>query len=388
MIPLTHAPLPDWGDVASIVTARLATDTELAHPWLRGDARPFWFSRSAWSLYTIAQLRKRVTAKPSIRAWLPGYFCNESLEPLRDLGVHLDFYPVLPDGSANLEACVAMLESGPPDLVVAVHYFGQPAALAGLARLSRESGAWLIEDAAHVLRSTAGIGECGDFVLYSPHKLLPIPDGALLLIRDNGPGSVTRELLSVHDFTGLYDSTVGGRQPPVRATYGWLAKRLLQKMDGCSGRASGPGFHDDDGAANSHAFLPPGMSTLARKLLGAMIDRLDEEEAVRKVNQAEWWSRLKPNGVFPDSMESLPSPETPYLAGVHLPNATVAERVYDLLQQARIPVVSWPDLPPEVLADPARQKVAIAMRETRVFLPVHRSIDAASIQSAIESASR
>jgi hypothetical protein len=47
--------------------------------------------------------------------------------------------------------------------------------------------AWLIEDAVHALRPVRGIGASGDFVLYSPHKHLPIPDGAVLVVRGDGP---------------------------------------------------------------------------------------------------------------------------------------------------------------------------------------------------------
>ena len=34
------------------------------------------------------------------------------------------------------------------------------------------------------------IGKIGDLVLYSPHKHLPIPNGALLVIRDDGPAKL------------------------------------------------------------------------------------------------------------------------------------------------------------------------------------------------------
>ena len=39
------------------------------------------------------------------------------------------------------------------------------------------------------------------------------------------------------------------------------------------------------------------------------------------------------------------------------------------------PVESWPDLPPEVIADPGCHKYAGQLRKTTVLLPVHQSVD-------------
>jgi dTDP-4-amino-4,6-dideoxygalactose transaminase len=59
-----------------------------------------------------------------------------------------------------------------------------------LSDLSKEYGAWFVEDCAHCLKAVSGVGEFGDFVLYSPHKLLAIPDGGLLVVRKEGAGRV------------------------------------------------------------------------------------------------------------------------------------------------------------------------------------------------------
>jgi hypothetical protein len=355
---------------------------------LRRNEVAFWFSRSAWSLQAIAQLRQRVTGKTTVTAWFPGYFCNESLAPLRDLGACIRFYPLLHDGTADVDACRSMRDADPPDVVVAVHYFGQPAPLADLARFAGESGAWLIEDAAHVLRPTDGVGERGDFVLHSPHKLLPVPDGALLLIRDNGPGNVTAGALGSHDFHGVCASMVRRQWPILSATSPWLAKRLLQKAGVRSRRASALRFHEDDDVANAPAFPQPAMSTLAKRLLGALIGGLDAEASVRQRNRAEWCARLETQPMFRDRVKSLPATHAPYLAGFHHASAAVAEDVYERLRRAGVPVVTWPDLPPEVVAAPERQAVAISMRHTRIFLPVHRSVGPADIRSAVERVAR
>ena len=57
---------------------------------------------------------------------------------------------------------------------------------------------WLLEDSANVLRPISGVGKYGDFIIDSPYKLLPVPDGAALIIRLGGPGQFNSEKL--HNF--------------------------------------------------------------------------------------------------------------------------------------------------------------------------------------------
>ena len=48
----------------------------------------------------------------------------------------------------------------------------------------------------------------GDFIIYSPHKLLSVPDGALLVISDRGPSEITQALLEDCDFEFIYRSLI------------------------------------------------------------------------------------------------------------------------------------------------------------------------------------
>lgn len=384
MYRLTHAPLPGWGDIARSVSQGSVTDSLLAQPWMRSDERSFWFSRSAWSLFAIAQFRRRVTGQENIRVWFPDYFCNASIAPLRELGSDIDFYPLSIDGCPDLSVCETMLEGGKPDLIVLVHYFGAPTPTGELARFAHENGAWLIEDSAHILRPVGNIGQFGDFIIYSPHKFLPIPDGAILLARRNSLGKISNDLLEKYDFLGLCQSLEGQSRFPANTTYEWLAKRLLQKLGVRSNNLELAGFYDDVLTMNAEKFSQPGMSLLARKLLFRMNNSLDEEIKVREINGEEWCIRLAKLKGIGGSMVPLQSTHTPYLAGFSFNESGVAEKVYNRLRNSRIPVTTWPDLPPEVTKNPVRHRAAISMRETRIFLPVHRSINPSTIQFALK----
>ena len=386
MSRLTHAPLPEWSIIARTVTQENVADSFLAEPWVRENEKGFWFSRSAWSLCAVAQFRKRVTGRANVRVWFPDYICNASIAPLRDLGVDIDFYPLSVNGSPDLASCEAMLEGGLPDLIVLVHYFGEPTPAAELACFAHKNGAWLVEDSAHILRPAGGIGEFGEFILYSPHKFLPIPDGALLLVRRNDSGKITDELLQKYDFKGLCQSIVDRSLLLTEATSEWLVKRLLQKLGVRPNNFKSVGFYDDDLTMSAKNFLQPGMSSLARKLLFGIINSLDEEAKAREVNRQEWCIGLAKDKVIGGSMVSLQATNTPYLAGFSCDETIAAEKIFNLLNKAKIPVTTWPDLPPEVSKNPIRHKVAVSMRETRIFFPVHRSINPRMIQFALKNA--
>ena len=124
---LTYAPLPEWNHFSSLpFSFNKISYNDLASPWLGEDEKGYWYSRSAWALLAIARYRQSVISNKAVHIWLPGYFCNESIEPLRNLNARISFYPILPNGSPDIEACKNMLNDSSPDLFVLVHYFGDP----------------------------------------------------------------------------------------------------------------------------------------------------------------------------------------------------------------------------------------------------------------------
>lgn len=111
------------------------------------------------------------------RLWLPAYICPELADAALNAGAELAFYPVgdrlMPD-TAMLGA--HLLEG---DAVLGVAYFGfsPPSDFLRLAA-TRPDVLW-IEDRAQAF--DPGASPWGDWVVYSPRKLLGVPDGGLLV---------------------------------------------------------------------------------------------------------------------------------------------------------------------------------------------------------------
>ena len=353
----TTAPLPDWRDFAALLPGPAPDDDALAAPWKRGGEAALWFSRGAWALAALVHWWQDAFARRP-RLWLPDYFCNQSTAPARDAGAELVFYPVGEDLQPRWPALRALGRSAPPDLFVAVHYFGWAADGGAAAAFAGETGALLIEDAAHVPGPAPGIGEYGDFVLYCPHKTLAVPDGALLLVRDGGAVAALARAAA-----GL-----GQAAPAARA---WLARRLVQKglpgaVLGARVRRTGPAFDQDP----PFTALPPtpALSPLARRLLAGAERKLTAAARRRRHNE-ETLRRACDDGCRPFFASP---PDAPYR--FVLDCGDDAEARFQALRRRGCPAETWPDLAPEVLAKPEDHAAALALRRRLLFLPVHQSI--------------
>lgn len=385
---LTMAPLPTWRNLLGIFVGSTKNDDALSEPWRRDGEVAGWFSRSAWSLARIFLWRKLKSPDSPGAVWLPDYFCNCSLTPLRAMGAKLIFYPLTSELQPNYSACRQLALNEPPALFVLVHYFGGVTPAAPARELCVKHGAWLVEDAAHSMRPVCGIGEQGDFVLYSPHKHLPIPDGAMLVARPNGPSQLGAEGLRSLGEVGTWGDSLAEHlgnnklcmDSRALQSVVWLGKRTLQKL-GIGGRQRSTSYEHTGDEASAIRFPAPVMSWLARRLLARLIRKLADASRWRQRNLMLWDELLlgasDNNGLKPVARSSQP-----YLASFEAVGEN-AKVVYEGLQQQGLPVMTWPDLAPEVANDRPAHENAWALRHHRIYLPLHQSIGAKQLISSI-----
>lgn len=360
MMPMTPQPA-----LPHLLAARFLGHPDgnvLAAPWLRaGDLGGLWLSRSAWSLAVIADAFAMAKQRPPVVA-LPDYLCNQSIWPLRQRAAVV-FYPVRADTLAPDWAQMGELKA---DCLLLVHYFGQPNDCAGARLWCDVRGALLIEDAAHALGPAPGIGESGDLVLYSQHKLLAAPDGALLVACE---GARWLERWLVDALRGL-----GWGHPP---TGPWRLKRLAQAIV--------PEFllaRMRSADATDFTFDPPtgvmAQLPMTSPLGAALIVRADLKHAARQrtanaatllaaIGASAPWTVLFPiRNDFP-----------PYRLVMRCAEPATAQELFARLRHARLPVESWPDLPPETNGGTAWQ-----LRHTLLLLPCHQSLAPDRLASA------
>lgn len=132
-----------------------------------------------WTLHNARSALHALWAatKPQ-RIWLPAYVCEEVATAV-PAGVDVRFYPLDDALSPRIDVLSPQVRNG--DHVLAVDYFGRPPSsdFVSLVRERPEVG-W-IEDRAHALDPADGAW--GDWLLYSPRKLIGVPDGGILVAR-------------------------------------------------------------------------------------------------------------------------------------------------------------------------------------------------------------
>jgi hypothetical protein len=372
---LTLPPLPG---IMDIVTAMVPGGAALVDPkasWRGQDDTAFLFSRSAWALAALAgTVRERMGRPPVI--WLPDYFCDDATHPLRAIGVTIQHYPIDQHMEPNWLQCATMAQHGKPDLFVLVHYFGRPSDTGRAAEFCHSVGALLIEDAAHVLGPSPGIGDEGDAVFYSPHKLLAVPQGAILVLRD---GAVL-EASEVEK----YCQQMPASSP---AIFGWLFKRLTQsQMPSFMLNAvtdGGPRLFMEDGVAGPPP-LTPFCSPMGERLLARAAGGISKAAAIRRRN---WYLITQASAAISGWSQMMPPPDNwvPYRVVMHCDDQATAENIFRYLRRYNCPVESWPDLAAEVTNKSGQHQSAINLRQTILLLPVHQTLDTEKLCQVLEA---
>jgi hypothetical protein len=370
---ITAAPLPAWGDLlAPLGSPRLADDA-LAGPWAAGAGRAYLLSRSAWSLAALVGMRKlEGDARP--RLWLPDFFCNQSSAPARAAGVDIVFYPVKANFAPDWPTCRGMAERARPSLFVLVHYFGAANEIEPARTFCRETSAVLVEDAAHVLKPAAGIGRAGDFALYSPHKLLGVPDGAVLVA--SRPSDALR--LAIADLPAAAPSPGP-----------WAIKRALQRA------IPAPLWNilrpipeipfERDPEPDPYPSAPR-MSRAARAILARAASRLAAEAGRRRSAERILRQALEKISGWTPWPATWAEDGVPYRGVFICASAVLATERFARLRRAGCLVESWPDLAPEVTADPDRHRAAIEFRRRLLAFPLPEEKEAAKFAQACAAA--
>ncbi len=150
-----------------------------------GGLLGYWTNQGGRSLHlrnARAALALLLTALKPARLWLPAYICGDAVEGAVAASIEVGFFPQGPDLAPDIGFLAARLAPG--DAVLAVDYFGRlpPSEFRALCR-ARPDCHW-IEDRAQALSP----GEAwGQYLLYSPRKLVGVPDGGVLVARDGLP---------------------------------------------------------------------------------------------------------------------------------------------------------------------------------------------------------
>ncbi len=385
---ITIAPFLNFKKLFKILFYRKLDDITLAVPWTKKEQYPFWLSRSAWSFKLIV-LTYATTNKISnfnkINIWIPEYFCNSSLELIRELGTNLIFYKITDIGEPDIEWCNKISQVNKPNIFIAVHYFGKPIDLSFVNKFCKSHECWLIEDAAHALQKSNNIGNNGDFIIFSPHKLIAIPNGALLIFNKSGVSSLKDDSIFLKKLRFEYLNLLKHktRKNYSKSIYFWIFKRLLQDLGFRTKYTYNPIWPEILNYDNS--FTHPRMNFISKKLLAYEVLFLNLYASQRKSNLNLLKEYLSKDILLRDLIH-LPILENhdPYILSIKV-NQNGIEYVNKYLYNKKLPVLTWPDLPPEILANEILYSTSIHLRKSILHIPIHQNITAEEIKECFKN---
>lgn len=118
------------------------------------------------------------------------------------------FYEIDKDCQFDMNEINGLISPGTKAIFV-IHYFGYPAKVEMLRNLADEKNIYLIEDCAHVIYTTEldkRLGTWGDFSIFSPRKMLNLPEGGYLVLNrklDNFKPTYTKRVNSLYTLSKL-----------------------------------------------------------------------------------------------------------------------------------------------------------------------------------------
>ena len=369
----TQYPIPRVPNlIKAVASDNNVKEASFLREWKEENDTILLTSRTAWSLLAIALFRIKVQNRPTVSIWFPDYFCNSSISPLREINANLVFYPILEDGSPDIESCSKLVSSsGKPDLFIGVHFFGKQMNMANAYDFAKQNGAWLVEDSAHTLFPDNDSLSHGHFILFSPHKFLAIPDGALLIIKEKK--LLQDYSLGTSPLKSIVEEIYKKSSENSFRSIIWVVKRILQKLGIRRRDNSGFPMSEDPIIMNTRNFISPVMSTFSKKLLAE--EDLKKEIEIRKDNAEKWKYFLKDKKILYQEIFASRKASSPYLFGIMLETPQICEELYTTLKLEGIPVSTWPDLPPELDSDRKRHQKALSLRMSSLFFPIHSNFD-------------
>lgn len=184
-------------------------------PWLTDgrwtpDGRRILFTQARTGLHAFLRLHAPAIDDPGAGPesdpiiLVPAYIPRGVVMAAIDAGWRVRYYPMRSDLSIPAGEVEEKLLDLTPDAILFVHYFGFPdRSFATLANIAVDLGALVVEDCARALfsRDRAGrlLGSTGDCAIFSLHKLLPVPNGGLLVSRTGDPVRPARQVDETRD---------------------------------------------------------------------------------------------------------------------------------------------------------------------------------------------
>jgi perosamine synthetase len=311
---------------------------------------------------------------------LPAFHCRSMVAPILAVGATPVFYGITEELQYDFADLTRRISRERTRAIMVPHFFGRIQNLAPLRELCGERIV-LIEDCAHALLSASDrqLGEWSDYVIASPRKFVPVPEGGFLGGRKMNSAAHPLASRSLHaNLRVLYDivdlAVAAGRMRLVGAPLAGARKlrHLLRPESVPLGNSVSAPSSPADEEVRAILSGPEAATGVTRFLLAhwqignaARIRRRNYESLVQLISGARDLRVLQ---------SSLPLSPMPYMVPVMLANPDVQ---FAQLKQTAVPIWRWEESQRGVCA------VTDWYAKALVQVPCHQSLDPAA-QARIE----
>lgn len=366
---ITMVPLPSW--------RQLLINNKLIHTssdTIWGNAQnSLFFSKGAYALKCVIMFFHSQYPTRKVCIYVPDFFCAETISEFEML-CDIVYYPIGNDLNPIYRECNQLTKSKQPDIFLLVHYFGHAADAAQAYNFCKQNNCELVEDAAHVLYPTKGIGEKGVFTLFSPHKLLPIPDGSILVINANN--CLSNKVEITFNIINDFKASVENGKPNVNILR-WKIKKIIQKLFFL--RISLPHFNKISSVVDTDKkILIPSISNYSYQVLTKFYTKIDIAKlGEERKYKYKLWSYLICKTYDVQPLFNNTTNWIPYIAGF-IDNSSNNKDHYIKNINLRWHIAdTWPDLPTEVIYNPS--DVVRELSQKLFICSLHHSIPISEI---------
>ena len=321
----------------------------------------FLFSRSSWSISFITSWYLKHKNTNRLKIWVPSYFCNQALIPVRNLNVDIAFYPITRNMIPNWQWCDDKVKADETNIFILVHYFGVENEIRKTRKFCNKKNALFIEDAAHVFIPTGQIGRFSDFTLYSLYKFLPISDGAVLTTNIKN-SDIINQLEKQHLL--LCRTKENGHK--------WFLKSIIKKITPSfilSNYYRNKTRSHSDNEGQTEFKQKPGISSFSENYIKNLtLNDINKMKQMRCKNY-ELIKFFLDSYNFNNQYNSTPGEYAIFST------FSDADKILTFLSNRFLPCSTWPDLAPEVVNDSKIFENANIFRQSAIIFPIYPMIN-------------
>jgi len=326
-----------------------------------------YFSKGKWAIEKLASAFIRSIGKENGRIFIPEYFCEISLTPLRIAEHNLHFYRINSELEPDIDHLNSLVKKyGAPDILLYVQYFGFPLKIKDTIRWCKENEALLIEDAAHSMLPVPGIGDNGCPTVYTPWKFLGLTEGGVLVLPDEMASIFEQSAPNTDNKSDIF-KTVALRTGASAVDFIGMRGFPIHKF-------KKPYVKEPDESEQWQDPKTPEYYNRSLKILS----NFDKKEIEKIKNNRERNYRRIDDAILNSSINKyrlfrkLPKLFAPYVYPLRVPENISMKAMIELNNKG-IRSFPWSDLSPEV-KNSSLYPLSNALRREVITLPIHQDM--------------